>query len=64
MVDEQDYQEEALDFSRPQHLSGCPYCAETLSKEELESSFIAESNTFVCPNCRKKLNIHELGGGM
>ena len=65
MVDDQDYrEEEPLDFSRRQNVCRCPYCGETLSAEELEDYLAPESNTFVCPNCRKKLNIHELGGGI
>ncbi len=64
MVDDTDYREEPLDFSRPQQLSKCPYCGETVSTEELENHLAPESNTFICPNCRKKLNIHELGSGI
>lgn len=64
MVDEQDYQQEPLDFSRRSHVRKCPYCGEILSADELGNFLAPESNTFVCPNCRKKLNIHELGGGI
>lgn len=64
MVLDSDYQEEPLDFSRQSNFCRCPYCAETLSADELKGSLAPESNTFVCPNCRKKLNIHELGSGI
>jgi len=62
--DSSDYREEPLDFSRPLHLRRCPYCGETLSTEEIRDFIMPQSNTFVCPNCRKKLNIHELGTGI
>ena len=64
MVDEQDYQEEPLDFSRRFHLYRCPYCGETISTDELQNYLAPESNTFVCPNCRKKLNTYELGNAI
>ncbi len=68
MVDEPEYREEPreepLDFSRPHNLHKCPYCGETISAEELQDFLAPESNTFVCPNCRKKLNIHELGSSI
>jgi len=63
MIDEQNFQEEPLDFTRPR-ICRCPYCGETLSGDELEENIAPQSNTFVCPNCRKKLNIHELGSGI
>jgi len=64
-IDDFDYQqEEPLDFSQPQHFCKCPFCGETLSADELDSYLVPESNTFICPNCRKKLNIHELGRGI
>jgi len=64
MANDPEYQEEPLDFSRPQHLRRCPYCGETLSVEELQDFLAPGSNTFVCPNCRKKLNVHELGSSI
>jgi ribosomal protein S27E len=65
MLDDQEYpQEEPLDFSQPQHLCRCPYCGETLGSDELETYLAPESNTFICPNCRKKLNIYDLGSNI
>ena len=65
MEDEQGYQQEKpLDFSRPNARSSCPYCGEIMDADELGSHLAPESNTFICPNCRKKLNIHELGRGI
>lgn len=62
--DNLEYQEKPLDFSQRNPSCKCPYCGETLSTDELESNLAPESNTFICPNCRKKLNIHELGRGI
>ena len=56
--------EEPLDFEHRQHLCYCPYCGETLASDELENYMAPGSNTIVCPNCRKRLNIHELGGSL
>ena len=64
MVDEAGFQEEPLDFSKETRLCRCPYCGETLGADELDGFLAPESNTFVCPNCRKKLNIHELGNAV
>lgn len=63
MVDDRENQG-PLDFSREHSFCRCPYCGETIEKDELENHLAPESNTFICPNCRKKLNIHELGGGI
>ena len=63
-MDEQDFQQQPLDFSSHSHTYRCPYCGETLGSDELESYLAPETNTFICPNCRKKLNIHELGRGI
>jgi transposase-like protein len=64
-MDDFDSQQEPLNFD-PAHSSmcRCPYCGETLAAEELEGFLAPGSNTFICPNCRKKLNIHELGSGI
>lgn len=64
MSDNPEYQQEPLDFSQRVPVRRCPYCGETLGADELELFLAPESNTFVCPNCRKKLNIHELGSGI
>ncbi len=57
-------QEKPLDFSQRTPNCKCPYCGETMGMDELENHLAPESNTFICPNCRKKLNIHELGRGI
>jgi uncharacterized CHY-type Zn-finger protein len=64
MEDEFGYQEKPLDFSRSSLHSSCPHCGETLDSQELNTYLAPESNTFICPNCRKRLNIHELGRGI
>ncbi|MFH1760537.1 MAG: hypothetical protein ABIA63_05505 [bacterium] len=62
MEDDLDFQKERpLDFSQHSNLSRCPYCAEEISSEELDRYLASEGNSIVCPNCRKRLNIHELG---
>lgn len=57
-------QERPLDFSQPLPVRKCPYCAEALSIDELEEHLDPETNAFICPNCRKKSNIDELGSGI
>lgn len=57
-------QEKPLDFSQRSSVRRCPYCGETLSSDELDQLLDPETNTFICPNCRKKLNMDELGSGM
>lgn len=61
MINEDDFQEEPLDFSEHARWCSCPYCGETLSMDEISGAL--NSNTFICPSCRKKLNVHELGNG-
>ncbi|MBN3039378.1 MAG: hypothetical protein JW869_08195 [Candidatus Omnitrophica bacterium] len=61
MEEDRDFREEPLDFSGSSAHRKCPYCGETLSAEELENYASWEGNTFICPNCRKRLNIDELG---
>lgn len=64
MLNEPDSQQEPLDFYHSQLDCRCPYCGETLGADELEHFLTPEANAFICPNCRKRLNVHELGGGV
>ena len=64
MEDEQEFKEKPLDFSQRNLDCSCPYCGENLDADEVDSYLSPNSNTFVCPNCRKKQNIHELRRGI
>ena len=61
---EEESEQHPLDFSKPVFGVKCPYCGESLEKEELDSCLAPESNTFICPKCRKKLNVDELDAGI
>ncbi|MFH1046501.1 MAG: hypothetical protein V1727_06030 [Candidatus Omnitrophota bacterium] len=57
-------EEDPLDFSSAPAGCHCPYCSEVIAAEEMEGFLSPEGNTLVCPNCRKKINIEDLSGGI
>ena len=61
MQDEGEFQEGELDFSQAGADHSCPYCGELLNSEEAGGHLDRDTNTFTCPNCRKKINFTDLG---